>query len=126
MTSKQLIIRNGKEATVQERSKITQLAHNVIAGKEMFGYSGKPDLANEDSLAEAAFWRHLGENVEDHSHLGENVGENESVVDFQQLYPQSFAFYRIDDSGEPVRLDVESVSASVLDSNQVCPPTAYI
>lgn len=109
VTAKKLIIRHGKDATVQERAKIAQLAHEVIAGKELFGYSGKPELANEDGLAEASFWRHLEDDEE----------EKSNTDDFQQHYSKSFNFYRIDESGEAIKIECDAVSSSVLDSTQV-------
>jgi hypothetical protein len=109
VTSKKLIIRNGKDATIQERAKIAQLAHEVIAGKEMFSYSGKPELANEDGLAEASFWRNLNE-CEDQPEIGDNL---------QQSYQNSFVFYQIEESGEPKQLECDNISTLVLDTNQV-------
>lgn len=107
VTAKKLIIRHSKDASVQEKAKISQLTHEVIAGKEMFGYSGKPDLANEDGLAEAAFWRNL------------NESEGQMAENLQEVYQNSFAFYRIEDSGEYKKVECENVSTLVLDSNQV-------
>jgi hypothetical protein len=75
----------------------------------MFGYSGKPELANEDGLAEASFWRHLNEE------------ESEKTInEIQQFYTKSFDFYQIDESGEANKIECDAVSASILDSNQVC------
>jgi supervillin len=112
VTAKKMIIRNGKEANVQERSKIARLALQIIAGKEMFEYSGKPELANEEGLAEASFWRNLnGADEEKENSL--------SVDEYQKIYSKSFAIYRIEESGKAIEMQCEVVSASVLDSTQI-------
>jgi hypothetical protein len=111
VNEKKLIVRHSNDSTVAERAKIAQLSHEIVAGKQLGHLSsgGKPELANEDGLVDAAFWRAL-ERDGDEALLMDNLAE---------IYPKSFAFYQITRDEEPKRLDCDAIRMDVLDSEKV-------
>ncbi|KAI6203319.1 hypothetical protein M3Y94_00542500 [Aphelenchoides besseyi] len=114
VTAKKMIVYNGAKATVNERAKISQLAHEIIAGKEMFGYSDKPLHANEDPSAEAGFYHILGaEGIEERNQQA-NLDE-----EFEEQQRGSFRFHRISVNNNPEPIECDSISSSLLSSDDV-------
>ncbi|KAL3082935.1 hypothetical protein niasHS_010737 [Heterodera schachtii] len=59
ITQKRLIIYNGNEAAIVCRSKIAQMAYEIVASKELPTSAIRVEIANDDQKTECHFWRLL-------------------------------------------------------------------
>uniref|UniRef100_A0A914HH76 HP domain-containing protein n=1 Tax=Globodera rostochiensis TaxID=31243 RepID=A0A914HH76_GLORO len=68
-TEKRLIVYNGNEATISSRSKIAQIAYEIVASKELPTNADRVEIANDDRKTECHFWRVLERDEENETKM---------------------------------------------------------
>ncbi|KAI1728357.1 villin headpiece domain-containing protein [Ditylenchus destructor] len=84
ITKKRLIISNSDDSTVAERAKVSQMAYEILAGKEMGCGALRIEIANDDPAIAAAFYRSIECDLSSIKNEDSEDGKSSDAVDFRE------------------------------------------